>query len=120
MIDPHCSFCRILTGESPAKILYRDDLVTAFDDLHPMAPVHLLIVTNRHIASVNDVTPADEPALGRMTFVARRLAQEHGVEHTGFRLVINTGPDASQSIYHLHMHLMGGKPLPFRMVGREF
>jgi len=120
LVDPHCPFCQIVTGQSPAEILYRDDLVTAFQDIRPMAPVHVLIVPNHHVESVNEVTPTDEAALGRMAVVARQLARDHGVNHSGYRLVVNTGSDAYQSVYHLHMHLIGGKPMPFRMVGREY
>lgn len=120
MVDPHCPFCRILTGQAPARILYQDELVTAFQDNRPMAPVHVLIIPNQHIESVNEVSVDDEAAMGRMTRVARQLARDHGVEHSGYRLVINTGPDAFQSVFHLHMHLIGGRPIPFRTVGRDY
>lgn len=120
MVDPKCPFCRIVTGQEPANIVYRDELVTAFQDIHPMAPVHLLIVPNHHLESVNDVSDEDERSLGRMAAVAKRLASERSVDGTGYRLVINTGQDAFQSVLHLHMHLIGGKPLPFRMLGHEY
>ncbi|MHB1118819.1 MAG: histidine triad nucleotide-binding protein [Bellilinea sp.] len=119
MVDPDCIFCQIVIGQSPAHILYQDDLVTAFQTIRPMAPVHVLIVPNHHVESVNDVSPTDGVALGHMTVVARQLARDHGVNLSGYRLVINTGFDAYQSVYHLHMHLIGGKPMPFRMVGPE-
>lgn len=120
MVDPECPFCQIVIGQSPAQIVYRDNLVTAFQDIQPMAPVHVLIVLNHHVESINDVSAADEAALGRMAVVARQLARDHGVNHSGYRLVINTGAHAYQSVYHLHMHLIGGKPIPFHMVGREY
>lgn len=82
-----------------------------------MAPVHVLIVPNHHIDSVNAASPSDEAALGRMTRIARQVARDQGIEHSGYRLVINTGPDARQSVYHLHMHLIGGEPMPFRLTG---
>ncbi|MBN1953444.1 MAG: histidine triad nucleotide-binding protein [Anaerolineae bacterium] len=102
-----CIFCRIVQGQAPAQIVYQDQRVTAFQDLHPRAPVHILIVPNHHLDGVDQVTPVDEPALGRLFTVARHLAEE--LELEGYRLVVNTGLQAGQSIYHLHMHLMGGR-----------
>ena len=119
MVDPKCPFCLIVTGQAPALIVYRDDLVTAFQTNRPIAPVHLLIVPNHHLKSVNEVSGEDEAALGRMAIVAKRLANDRGVDGTGYRLIINTGPDAFQSVFHLHMHLIGGKPLPLRILGHE-
>ncbi|HIE39334.1 MAG TPA: histidine triad nucleotide-binding protein [Anaerolineales bacterium] len=104
-----CIFCRIVQGQAPARILYRDDEVTAFHDLHPQAPVHLLIVPNRHIAGVAEVGPGDEPMLGKLFIVARRLAEEMDIGD-GYRLVVNSGPLAGQSVFHLHLHLLGGRP----------
>ena len=109
-----CPFCRIIAGQAPAEILYRDEQVTAFRDARPVAPVHVLIVPNEHIESNNDVTVEHERLLGHLNRVAARLAQEMKVERSGYRLVINTGPDAGQSVFHLHMHLIGGRHLPFR------
>ena len=105
-----CVFCRIVQGEAPARVVYRDDAVTAFHDLHPRAPVHVLIVPNRHIAGVAQMGPEDEPILGRLLTVARRLAEELGTIQ-GYRLVINNGPLAGQSVFHLHVHLLGGRRL---------
>ncbi len=109
-----CIFCRIIAGEAPANILYSDETVTAFDNLNPIAPVHILIVPNRHIESVNLVEAGDEQVVGHLSRVARLLAERLGVQSSGYRLVINTGPDAGQSVFHLHMHLIGGRRLPFR------
>jgi len=109
-----CIFCRIIAGDAPAQILYRDDQVTVFQDSHPIAPVHILVVPNEHIASLNDCDLKHEALLGHMTCVARRLAAQHGIEESGYRLVINTGPHAGQSVFHLHLHLLGGRHLPFR------
>lgn len=109
-----CIFCQIADRKLPAVLLYQDELVTAFEDRHPIAPVHFLVVPNRHIISVNQVTGADEGVLGRMVSVARQLAQEKGVQASGYRLVINTGPDAGQSVFHLHLHVIGGRKMPFR------
>lgn len=115
MVDSSCPFCRILSGELRARILYRDDLVTAFPDNNPIAPVHILIVPNKHLESVNAIAQSDELILGRMLSAANRLAQEHGVCQSGFRLVVNTGPNARQTVMHLHMHLIGGALLPARL-----
>ncbi len=106
-----CLFCQIIAGKAPAEVLYRDDLVTAFRDIYPVAPVHVLIVPNRHIVSVNHVEAEDEAVLGRMFRAARRLAAELGVAEDGYRLVVNTGRDGGQAIFHLHMHLIGGRRL---------
>jgi len=119
MVDRHCPFCRILIGDLQTTILYHDDLVTAFPDYSPIAPVHVLIIPNKHLESVNAVTPADEPILGRMLTVANQLAIEHGVNGTGYRLVINTGRNARQSVMHLHMHLIGGTLLPARLGNQD-
>jgi len=105
-----CVFCRIVRGEVPARIVYQDEEVTAFHDLNPQAPVHILIVPNRHIVGVAEVEPEDESTLGRLFTVARRLAEEMGVTQ-GYRLVVNSGPLAGQSVFHLHVHLLGGRPL---------
>lgn len=110
----NCIFCNIALGNSPVKILFRDELVTAFVDLHPIAPVHILIIPNRHIESANHAQQGDESVMGHLVTVAQHLAKENGVSESGYRLVINTGPDAGQSVFHLHMHLIGGRHLPFR------
>jgi histidine triad (HIT) family protein len=102
-----CVFCRIARGEAPARIVYQDEEVTAFHDQNRRAPVHVLIIPNRHIASVAEAEPEDEPVLGKLFTVARRVAEELGV--TDYRLVINNGPQAGQSVFHLHMHLLGGR-----------
>lgn len=109
--DAWCIFCKIIAGEAPAKIHYQDELVTAFEDIHPISRVHLLIVPNVHLASVNDIAPADEPVMGHLFSVARHLAEKAGIQHTGYRLVTNTGPDAGQAVYHVHVHLIGGERL---------
>lgn len=105
-----CIFCRIVRGETPARIVYQDDDVTAFHDLHPQAPTHVLIVPNRHIAGVAQVEPGDEPVLGKIVTVARQLAEEMDIVE-GYRLVINNGSLAGQSVFHLHVHLLGGRRL---------
>ncbi len=103
-----CIFCKIITGESPAQILFHDDLVTAFRDIHPIASTHILIVTNRHIESVNELEPEDESLVGHMVMVAKQLAKQEGIAERGYRLIINTGVHGGQSVFHLHLHLIGG------------
>jgi histidine triad (HIT) family protein len=104
-----CVFCRIIAGQAPAQVLYRDDEVTAFRDLHPVASTHVLIVPNQHITSINDLAPDDEPLVGHCFTVARLLASQEGIAHSGYRLIVNTGPNAGQAVFHLHVHLIGGQ-----------
>jgi histidine triad (HIT) family protein len=104
-------FSKIIQGELPADIVYQDDLVTAFRDINPAAPVHLLIVPNKELATVNDLADEDERLAGRMLLVAKRLAEQEGIAESGYRLIVNCNHDGGQEIYHLHMHLVGGRPL---------
>ena len=106
-----CLFCRIASGGIPATIVHQDELVVAFRDIAPRAPVHLLVIPRRHLASVRDLTDADGELLARLFTVAARLAREEGVAETGYRLVANTGPQAGQTVHHLHWHLLGGREL---------
>jgi histidine triad (HIT) family protein len=103
-----CIFCRIAQGEIPAKLLAADDHVVAFHDLSPKAPTHVLIIPRRHIASLAVTDEADRDLLGRLLDAARRLATELGLAD-GFRVVINSGADAGQTVFHLHVHLLGGR-----------
>jgi histidine triad (HIT) family protein len=103
-------FCRIVAGQTPAQIVHRGEGVTAFRDINPQAPVHILLIPDRHISSLAEVEPGDAEALGRLLVVARQLAQQQGLED-GYRLVLNTGPQAGQSVFHLHFHLLGGRAL---------
>ncbi len=104
-------FSKIIRREIPADIVYQDELVTAFRDIAPKAPIHLLIVPNVLIPTVNDVTAADEAALGRMFTVAAKIAQEAGIAEDGYRLIVNCNKHGGQEVYHVHMHLVGGRPL---------
>lgn len=104
-------FERIVRREIPAAILYQDELVTAFRDVHPQAPVHILIVPNKPIATPDDLTPEDEAAAGRMMVVAGRLAVQEGIAPAGYRLIVNCREHGGQEVKHLHMHLVGGSPL---------
>lgn len=110
-------FTKIINGEMPSDIVYRDELVTAFRDINPAAPVHILIVPNKEIATVNDLTEDDERAAGRLLLAARRIAKQEGIDESGYRLIINCNRDGGQEVYHLHMHLLGGRsmgPMVFR------
>lgn len=104
-------FSKIIRKEIPADIVFQDERVTAFKDINPLAPVHILIIPNKEIASTNEVTPEDEAMLGHMFIVARQVAEEQGVAKDGYRLLVNCGDDAGQEVYHLHMHLVGGRNL---------
>lgn len=104
-------FSKIVKGEADADIVYQDDLVTAFRDINPAASTHILIVPNKEIPTVNDLTEADEQVAGRMFIVAKKLAQEEGVAEKGYRLIVNCNDHGGQEVYHLHMHLIGGRPL---------
>ncbi len=103
-----CIFCKIIAGEIPSSQVYQDDQVTAFRDIHPVAPTHILIVPNRHIPSVNDLVESDEQLVGRLFVTARQLAEQEGIQESGYRLIINNGPDGGQEVPHLHLHLIGG------------
>jgi histidine triad (HIT) family protein len=105
----NCVFCDIVSGLSPAKIIHRDDLVTAFRDIHPISPIHILVVPNRHIASVNELEAGDEQLVGHMVLVAKAIAQQEGIAEKGYRLILNTGSQSGQTVYHLHLHLISGK-----------
>lgn len=106
-----CIFCKIAAGEMGGPPLYRDDEVTAFRDINPQAPVHILIVPNRHIESVSAAGEDDEALLGKLLLVAAQLANAEGIAESGYRLVLNTGPQAGQSVPHVHAHLLGGRPM---------
>lgn len=104
-------FSKIVRGEIPADIVYRDDLVTAFRDIRPLAPTHVLIVPNETIPTLADVSADDEAVLGRMLRVAADIAENEGIADDGYRVMINCGDHGGQEVYHLHLHLMGGRPL---------
>ncbi|MCS7010742.1 MAG: histidine triad nucleotide-binding protein [Anaerolineales bacterium] len=108
-----CIFCRIIAGQAPAEVLYRDDRTIAFRDIHPVAPVHVLIVPIQHFDSLNSLSEEDEALAGHLLVVARRLAEELGVARSGYRLVINTGSEGGQTVFHLHLHLLAGRRMPF-------
>ncbi|KAE8178672.1 MULTISPECIES: purine nucleoside phosphoramidase [Photobacterium] len=104
-------FSKIIRKEIPADVLYQDELVTAFRDINPRAPSHILIIPNKLLPTVNDVEAEDELMMGRMFTVARKLAESEGVAEDGYRLIVNCNPFGGQEVYHIHMHLLGGRPL---------
>ena len=104
-------FSKIVHGEIPADIVFRDDLVTAFRDIRPLTPTHVLVVPNRVIPTLADVTAEDEAVLGRMLRVAAHIAEKEGVAEDGYRVMINCRDHGGQEIYHLHLHLLGGRPV---------
>jgi histidine triad (HIT) family protein len=104
-----CVFCQIAAGEKPSTILYEDERCVVFQDLHPRAPVHVLVVPKKHIPSLNEDLAEDEALLGHLLVVAARMAKEKGIDGAGYRIVINTNAEAGQTVFHLHMHVMGGR-----------
>jgi histidine triad (HIT) family protein len=114
-MSPDCIFCKIVTNEAKAAVVYRDEQVTAFRDIHPVAPTHILIVPNRHIESVGTLETQDEPLMGHLFTVARKLAEEEGIANSGFRLITNSGANGGQTVFHLHVHLIGGQRMRYPM-----
>ncbi|WP_260259251.1 purine nucleoside phosphoramidase [Vibrio intestinalis] len=104
-------FSKIIRKEIPADVVYQDDLVTAFRDINPRAPSHILIIPNKLIPTVNDIEADDELTMGRMFTVAKQLAKEEGIDQDGYRLIMNCNAHGGQEVYHIHMHLVGGRPL---------
>jgi len=104
-----CIFCKIVSGDLPGKFVYRDELVTAFHDINPAAPVHILVIPNKHIASTNDLTVQDEQLMGHLLLTVKKIAEDEGISKDGYRLIVNTGANANQLVPHLHVHILGGK-----------
>lgn len=114
-MNPTCIFCKIAAGETPANIVYKDDLVTAFRDIHPVAPTHVLIVPNKHIQSISQAGAEDEQTLGRLFTTARKIAELDGITEDGYRTIVNTGVHGGQTVFHLHMHVIGGQRMKYPM-----
>lgn len=110
-----CIFCKLSNGEIPTDLVYQDELVAAFKDMNPLAPVHVLIVPKAHKTNVSEYSEMDEALLGHIVVTAAKLAKELGIEESGYRLVTNAGPDAGQTVMHTHFHLLGGKPMAFSL-----
>jgi histidine triad (HIT) family protein len=111
MSDPKCLFCKVISKEIAAAVVFEDDRSVAFRDINPQAPVHILIIPRKHIHSLDTARAEDEPELGHLFTVAAQLAREEGIDKSGYRTVVNTGPGAGQSVFHVHMHLLGGRTL---------
>jgi histidine triad (HIT) family protein len=110
-------FERIISGELPAEFVYRDERVVAFRDIHPRAPTHILIVPNKPIPTANEATVEDEALIGHMFVVAAQIARSEGIADDGYRLIVNCNKNAGMEVYHLHLHLLGGKPLGAMVYG---
>jgi histidine triad (HIT) family protein len=106
-----CIFCKIARGEIPATLVHEDEHVVAFRDLNPQAPTHVLVIPRRHVATLNDLTDADGELIGRMYLAAKRVAERDGIAEEGYRTVVNCNAAAGQSVFHIHLHLLGGRPM---------
>ena len=106
-----CIFCRIIAGEIPAAKIYEDERALVFRDIHPQAPTHCLLIPKRHIASLDEATHADEADLGYLFVLAGKIARDEGLNEKGYRTIVNTGADAGQTVFHIHVHLLGGRPM---------
>ena len=106
-----CVFCQIANKEIPAKFIFENDSLMAFNDLHPVAPVHVLIVPKRHISTVNDITTNDELLLGEMVLLAKQIAKDNGIASGGYKLIFNCGENGGQVVKHIHLHLVGGEKI---------
>lgn len=109
--DPECLFCKIIDKKIPAQLEYEDEDMAAFRDVNPQAPLHLLIVPKKHIAKIEDLTESDSELMGKLIVLAKKLAKEKNVEKGSFRLVFNNGALAGQSVFHIHLHLLGGRKM---------
>ncbi|MBE3596333.1 MAG: histidine triad nucleotide-binding protein [Hydrogenibacillus sp.] len=115
MHEENCIFCKIIRGELPSQKVHEDEETLAFHDINPIAPVHVLVVPKRHIASVLELTETDAPLIGRIHRTIQRVAKELGVDESGFRVVTNTGAHGQQTVFHLHYHVIGGRQLTWTM-----
>lgn len=104
-----CLFCKIVAGEIPAKRVYEDEIVVAFEDINPQAPVHVLVIPKRHVATLNDLQASDDQLVGTLVRRAAAIANERGLAAGGYRTVFNCNSDAGQTVFHIHLHLLGGR-----------
>lgn len=107
----NCLFCKIVSKELSATVIYEDEQVIAFEDLHPRAPIHTLIIPRKHIATLNDMTTEDIALSGQLLYTAQHLAKQYGIAEEGYRVVMNCNAGAGQAVFHIHLHLLGGRPL---------
>ncbi len=105
-----CLFCKIVEGKIPSKKVYEDEDVVAFDDIQPQAPIHVLVIPKKHVATLNDLAPEDDAVAGKLLRVAAKIARERGIADRGWRATVNVNRDAHQLVFHVHLHLMGGRP----------
>ncbi len=106
-----CLFCKIVAGEIPVEFVYESDTVVAFRDISPQAPTHVLVIPRKHIATINDITPEDEAVIGHMYTAAKEIAAAEGIAEDGYRAVMNCNEGAGQSVFHIHLHVLGGRPM---------
>jgi histidine triad (HIT) family protein len=106
-----CIFCKISSKRIPAKIIYEDEHALAFEDINPQAPVHVLVITKKHFSTTLELKENDNDLVGHLFQIANKIAQERRIAQRGFRLVMNTNPEAGQSVFHIHLHLLGGRPM---------
>ena len=106
-----CLFCRIIQKKIPARIIHEDEEVLAFEDINPQAPVHILVIPKKHLSTALDIRPEDHALIGRLFEAAGTIARERGIAERGFRLVMNTNAEAGQTVYHIHLHILGGRPM---------
>lgn len=111
MTEQDCLFCKILAGDIPADVIYESDSAIAFRDVNPKAPVHVLIIPRKHIATINDLDSSDEAMVGSMIMAAKEIAYDEGLADDGYRVVMNCNQAAGQSVFHIHMHMLGGRTL---------
>jgi histidine triad (HIT) family protein len=107
--DPDCIFCKIIEKKIPSQTVYEDNLVTAFEDTNPQAPVHTLVVPKKHIPEIHSMTEADKDLIGHLFLTAKKIAEEKGLDAKGYRMVINNGRGAGQTVFHVHLHLLSGR-----------
>jgi histidine triad (HIT) family protein len=105
----NCLFCKIVEGQIPAQLVYQDSECVAFRDINPQAPTHILVIPRRHIPTTNDLQPDDQALVGHLTLAAARIARQEGIEEDGYRLIMNCNEGAGQSVFHIHLHLLGGR-----------
>ncbi|MDH3619577.1 MAG: histidine triad nucleotide-binding protein [Gammaproteobacteria bacterium] len=111
MSNDNCLFCKILKGEIPAELVYESDTAVAFRDINPQAPTHVLVIPRKHISTINDIEPGDEAIVGSLYTAAREIAAQDGIADGGYRAVMNCNEGAGQSVFHIHLHVLGGRPL---------
>jgi histidine triad (HIT) family protein len=106
-----CLFCKIIQKKIPARIIHEDEEVLAFEDINPQAPVHILVIPKKHLSTSLDIRPEDHALIGKLVQAAGTIAKERGIAERGFRLVMNTNAESGQTVYHIHLHILGGRPM---------